>query len=520
MYRRSRWLRLSKDNRLWDGVDVRAAAIYLAGLTLFGPAGSVVAQVVVTPVAVTGGAAPGGGTYSGVGARPVIGHNGIVAFTANTGSTSSGGLFTGPPSALLAFARLGSASPGGAGNYGPFGIPVVSAAGQVATASQLNGPANVGIFAGYPGSVQAVALPGGPAPTGGTYTGLDTPALNTSGTMAFLASMTGGPAAQGIFAGTAGTFQPVAVQGAVAPAGGTYTSGFTDPVLNASGQVAFRANLTGGTATQGIFVGTSGAVQAAAIQGAAAPAGGIYDFLVGSPELNAAGQLAFQARLTGGTATSGLFVGTPGAIQSVALQGQAAPAGGNFGSFYPGNLLINSTGQVAFGANLTGGSATQGLFAGGPGALKPVALQGATAPGGNGAVFSDFGSTNPVINASGYVAFVASLSGPGVTTGNDEALFAGSPGDIQLVARKGDQVDFGTGLGSHTIFAIGLTTLSGGEDGNGLAYNDHNQLVYFLDFTDNKTGVFESVVVPEPSTGVLSLAGFFAFTRISRRRHK
>ena len=74
----------------------------------------------------------------------------------------------------------------------------------------------------------------------------------------------------------------------------------------------------------------------------------------------------------------------------VALSGNPAPAGGNYYNSNPDapnttftNVpVLNQSGQVAFTAYLAGGSSTEGLFAGAPGSLQPVALQGTAAPGG------------------------------------------------------------------------------------------------------------------------------------------
>src|SRR5207245_1091345 len=45
---------------------------------------------------------------------------------------------------------------------------------------------------------------------------------------------------------------------------------------------------------------------------------------------------------------------------------------------------------------------------------------------------------DPVINSQGYAAFTATLTGSGVTRGNNEGLWWGKPGSLRLVARKGD----------------------------------------------------------------------------------
>ena len=219
--------------------------------------------------------------------------------------------------------------------------------------------------------------------------------MNASGQVAFFASLTGGSANSGVFVGTPASIQAVALQGSTAPAGGSY-GGFGSPVLNAAGQVAFSASLTGGSSTVGIFAGPAGSVQAVAMRGSAPPAGGNYNGF-GNPVLTGSGQVAFEANLTGGSATRGIFVGAPGSLQAAALQGNPAPAGGSCGSL--GTVpLLNNNGRVAFTTFLTGGSSTQGIFAGAPGSLQPVALQGGSAPAGG--TFSNFG-TAAEINASG-----------------------------------------------------------------------------------------------------------------------
>ena len=89
--------------------------------------------------------------------------------------------------------------------------------------------------------------------------------------------------------------------------------------------------------------------------GSAAPGGGVFiiDSVV-TPVINASGQIAFRSGLSGalfpGSSSDGIFAGAPGSLQAVARQGDAAPAGGNYSSFniFP---VLNSNGQVAFYAN-------------------------------------------------------------------------------------------------------------------------------------------------------------------------
>ncbi len=80
-----------------------------------------------------------------------------------------------------------------------------------------------------------------------------------------------------------------------------------------------------------------------------------------------------------------------------------------------------------------------------------------TAPGG--AFFSDFTIHN-AINSSGQLAFLADLTGSGVDTTNDLGLYAGMPGDLIKIVRKGDiiDVDPGAGIDNRTVIKIGSST--------------------------------------------------------------
>ncbi len=492
---------------------MRNWTIFMVGLTIgWGGVGPrpAVAQTVPVRVALTGTAAPTGGNYTisaaGFG-NPVVNGTGQVAFTADlTGGTATRGVFTGAPGAVQTVALTGLGTPGPAGSYNGFGNPVLNGTGTVAFDANglFGGSSTQGMFMGTPGAVQTVALNNTAAPVGGNYTSIGNPLLNGTGQVAFNASLS--IANSGIFVGVPGAVQTVAVQGTVAPGGGNY-SGFSVPVLSGAGQVAYRAGLTGGTSTEGIFRGTSTAVQTIALKGTAAPTGGNYGNF-GDPAVNGTGQVAFLSNLT--VANAGIFTGTPTAVQAVAVSGTPAPAGGDYINF--GNPVLNGTGQLAFRADLTGGTSPAGIFAGTPGAIQAVALQGTAAPaGGNYDIFNQ----PPSVNGAGHVAFTATLTGAGVTAANNYALYVGSAGGVVKVVRSGDQVDVDPGIGIdlRTVRDSGIdfgdnTLQSGGQDGRSIAFSDNGFLVYTLRFTDNSSGVFVSqfAPVPEPATVGLSAA--------------
>jgi hypothetical protein len=513
--------------RQWTGIVV----VLAIG---FGSAGSrpVAAQTPPVPVALSGTPAPAGGNYGTFSTSasttflPVRNEAGRAYFYSDlTGGSSTAGLFAGTPGAVQAVALQGSPAPAG-GNYtNSFSDLLQNASGQVAFSCSLtSGSAAQGMFVGTPGSLQTVVLTGTPSPGGGgNYSGLSSPLLNGSGRVGFSAALTGGSSTAGLFAGVPGSVQPVALLSTPSPAGGNY-SFFSRLVLNAGGQVAFFAQMTGGPSTAGVFAGTPGAVQAVALQGSPAPAGGNYAAGLGSPLLNDAGQVAFVANLTGGPATQGVFAGAPGALQAVALQGNPAPAGGNYDSF-SFDPVLNGAGKVAFRATLTGGSSPAGLFVGTPGAVQAAALAGAAAPAGGS--FSAF--FPPQLNGPGQVAFLATLTGAGVDTTNDLGLYAGPAGALAKVVRKGDQLDVdpGPGVDLRTVAAIGFrgdfNTVSGGQDGRGVALTDGGLLVFSLAFTDGSSGVFVSQLtpVPEPAVaGLVAAAGLAAavWRRLPARR--
>ena len=276
-----------------------------------------------------------------------------------------------------------------------------------------------------------VALSGSPAPGGGNYLGFGAPVLNGTGQVAFRANLTGGTSTEGIFAGTPGAIAAVARRGTPAPEGGNY-DGFGTPVLNGAGQLAFDADLTGGTSTEGIFAGTPDAIAAVARSGNPAPGGGsyFYDVQVARFVFNDSGQVAFSFGLTDETTlTSGLFVGTPGAVAAVARVGTPAPGGGNYRSL--SNLVLNRAGQMAFFATLTDSTSFQGLFAGTPGAVTALARLGNPAPGGG--TYDTFNFGGPRLNGAGQMAFSANL----VDSTSSQGLFVGTPGAVTAVARVG-----------------------------------------------------------------------------------
>ncbi len=122
----------------------------------------------------------------------------------------------------------------------------------------------------------------------------------------------------------------------------------------------------------------------------------------------------------------------PGTVTHV-LTGDAAPGVGSGVSFATlSNLQFNNAGQIAYLATLSGAGISslndQGIWR--DSAL--IARTGSAAPGAGGANFGVF--VGPQLNAAGQVAFTGFLVGAGVTSSNVSGIWR----DSSLVVRQGD----------------------------------------------------------------------------------
>jgi hypothetical protein len=209
--------------------------------------------------------------------------------------------------------------------------------------------------------------------------------INDAGQVVFLTSL---GLTQAIFVWSAETgLTKIAGVGDVTSSGGTITS-FLFPInfrINSSGQVAFQATTAPG-GLPGIFVGSGSTPAKVVAAGDPGPAGSTF-LNFGTHDFNDNGEVAFVATLTGGPG-GGVFLGSAsGPPVSLALNGDAAPAGGNFSiTAARPDVVINNRHDVVFRSNLTGGTADSGYFVrrGAGGTLQTVVLQGAAAPGTTG----------------------------------------------------------------------------------------------------------------------------------------
>jgi hypothetical protein len=354
-------------------------------------------------------------------------------------------------------AAVGVTLPGGGTLDNFSSSPAVNASGQVAFAGLIGGSsATAGYFRGNGTSTASVARAGEGTPLGGTFgTGVQAPTIDDSGRVIFGLDVSGGSATGGVFSWPGGSTQALAARNGAAPSGGTYNS-FSGYNAAGADRFTFSAVLAGSSAS-GVYRGQgSSVVERVAVTGDAAPGGGTYAGSAVSG-INGAGHVAFNF------ASTGIFYDNGTVTDALARIGGATPLGGTFATL--SGASISDGGVVAFGATITGGSAASGAFIHAGGVVQTLASVGQAAPGLAGLTFAAVGT--PKLNANGLAVVRVQLAGAGVTTANDTALYIStSPGVLELWAREGGSVTVGgvsrtiTGSISSNFFAPGAGGLA------------------------------------------------------------
>ncbi len=475
------------------------------------------AHAELTVVAVTGQTAPGSTlAWSGF-AEPSINSSGVVAFRGffDAPFGANAGIWRGEPGSLEAVMFLDDDLPGdppcSLGTYEFFGSAtsqtLINEAGVVAFAANTRGQA----------FLNSVWLSDGPTPeqvaheceaapgTGALFSGFSAVTIGAGRTVAFRAT-TGISTPSAAYIGTPAGVTPVIIEGQDAP--GT-TGQFSDMrfpfstpeafAFNAAGEFSLLNDIVGtgidSTNNVGIWTNACGGVMLLARTGDAAPgtSGTFNSFDV--PWLMDTGDSVFRGFLEGpgidSTNNSGVWVGQPGSVTPVVLEGAPAPGtSGVFGSI--DRVLASSTGPIAVQARLLEAAGTgEGFWVGSLGSLELVARRGDLAPGAD-APFGGFSFSLIDVNSIGPVVFGASLLREGdVTDANDFGLWAGAPGAVRLVVREGDLIDVDPGPGKdlRTVRLAFVTGSSRANFGNPVALNDSGLLALLLEFDDGSEAI-------------------------------
>ena len=155
----------------------------------------------------------------------------------------------------------------------------------------------------------------------------------------------------------------------------------------------------------------------------------------------------------------------------IAKTGDTAPGTGGltFGATFTAPALNSVSDQyaAAFLAQLTGPGVTanvndRGIFSRTTaGALELVARIGDPITTGSGSATLGTVGSFPAVGLDGRVGIVGTLTGGGITTANDGAVWVGTPGNLTLVAREGDAVPNGGGVTFTQVISSPLMLAEG-----------------------------------------------------------
>ena len=371
------------------------------------------------------------------------------------------------------------------------------------------------------GVLQKVAGDNDPAPgtvdSNRTYNGFSFTGFDNSGRSAFHAFMlpTGSPPgnfpSDGLWSGATGGLAKIAEETDATPGipAGSFTS-FNVPSINNNGAVAFVADaqVPAVSSGQGVWCNASGSLTIVASYNDPAPGTATTFSNIFNPlaAINDAGNVAFSAKLTGGSVPSGLWVLRGGGTDKIMVEGEAAPGTGANYQHLDTRFTLATNGSVVFTAQLDDGR--RGLFADTSGSVLPVALAGDTAPGSGGSTFLNI--VRWTVNNQGDVAFLAQLSD------FSDAIFAqDSSGTLYRIVGNGDSIEVAPG-DFRQVEDLSFFGLDGSDSsyGNGQSsgFNDAGQIAFAAVFNDldATSGVFVTTV-PEPTSLFLLAIGCVVF---------
>jgi hypothetical protein len=384
-----------------------------------------------TVVVESGEAAPAGGIYVPFSFLNLsFNARHAIAFDAVlTGPPFMPGIFVADGKTISTIALGATPSPAGP-SFGSVLDPFISRDGAVIFVDQAED-----IFRSDGKTIISLARVGDSAPDGGIVTQLGQHMVNDAGVVAYFAGLSGPGATQAILRTAGPRTATIARDDMAPPTGGRFTA-LGNLNMNNAGQVAFNAEMTGGLADHGVFRGQGGNLTPVFVTHQTAPGGGTIDDC-GDTHINSHGQVLATCTLTETPSVQSVLVGDGTRAVVVAMIGGPAPKGGNYARFT--SAALNDRGEVAFQARLTTGAS--GMFRVDGLRTTTLALSGMSAPG-TSATFQSFGDL-VFLGNDGRVMFAAKLTTGvgGVDSSNNKGIWIGtSERDLRLLVRTGEMI--------------------------------------------------------------------------------
>lgn len=282
--------------------------------------------------------------------------------------------------------------------------------------------------------------------------------------------------------------------------------GYSDPGrMDAQGNFVFAAITTPGS-KEGIWFQpvTGGAPVKVVYAGDTAPGTDEATFSrIKMPSMGSNGVIAFRASLTAtgdnssNTRNDGIWrvdASDMSGFQCILRRGDDStvvsnlPADSLVGNPWSGWLNANNRGAWKAWLDFTNPlvSDVHAIYTDLSGVMQLAMQQGGAAPGAGGAVFASF--DNPVLGGSNQFAIVATLSGAGVTTANNQGLWKSSVngGPLSLVLRKGESVP--TSEGTKVVEKIDLPSSNQTDRRwEQPVMDDAGRILIYVTFTDGST---------------------------------
>jgi hypothetical protein len=228
--------------------------------------------------ALSGGAAPDAPqTTLAAFEQPVLNEAGDVAFLVATrrGRETGEAIYLWRKGKLSKLVASGDPAPGG-GIFSDFGNPALNNRGEVAFGALIKqGSILGGIFLSSGTQIRSVLAAGAPAPTGGIFARFsERVVLNDAGAIALSAVLRQGGPESAIFVVENDVPRAMAAVGAAASGGGTYAAFISWPAMSNDGTIAFMASIDGGPDGLAVYLAGANATKRVAAIGDALPAGG------------------------------------------------------------------------------------------------------------------------------------------------------------------------------------------------------------------------------------------------------
>jgi hypothetical protein len=448
------------------------------------------------------------------------GRVGLFATIAGPGVTvtNNQGIWWDVPGSLQLVMRLGDSAPGqGAFAYSSTTTPNLSDSGLLTYVASIRPPVGGSVESAWtisptsPASAFALGFTQVPGVEAGTqWSGFNAPQINQSGTIAFRAILTGTTPGNSHWVGSSGSLVPVAretLPTGVLP-GVNFAGLFNEYRLNSAGVYVFRSSLAGAGVTtsnnQALWLrspsGVLTLVARTGDQAAALPSGVTISDIIGEPELDRSGRLAYRASLAGpgidSTNNNAIFIFDNGTTTVLARRGDSAPG-------LPADVLLDGSFQLTFGgggsialrAQLRGAGVSSSNNSAiwkrvGNGPFTLLAREGSAAPGVVPATnFGDVRSdTRIAMNASGRLMLAAAL-----TNSREGIWLEDASGALRLAVLEQTQFDVNDDPNITTLktaSALGFPPEAGDDDGRFTSFSDTGEVVFRLAFTDATSGAF------------------------------